>query len=202
MYAAVLCIDLVCLADMVLKIERFDESLIGDKTNNKDFEEKSSIVLSKANDDVTDLFIKLVKTSQSDLDAKVLSDAIINEIYFRLLTSEHGAALRVLLNQYGQIQPISKAISHIHDNLKRNLQVNELAAIANMSKTAFFTTFKKLMHLSPNQYIKATKLQKAQTLLKQGMQANSASFEVGNNSFSQFSREYKRFFGFPPSHTV
>ena len=197
MLSSTLCIDLVRLADMILKIERYGELAIVDKT-----EHESSIVLSKASDELTELFVKLLETSTNPLDAKVLGDSIIDEIYYRLLTSEHGPALRTLLNQYGQIQPISKAVGFIHENLQRNIQVNELAQIANMSKTAFFTTFKKLMHLAPNQYIKATKLQKAQTLLKQGMQANSASIEVGYNSFSQFSREYKRFFGFSPSQTA
>lgn len=57
------------------------------------------------------------------------------------------------------------------------------------------------MHLSPLQYAKSVKLFKAQTLIKEGRKANEAGYLVGYNSPSQFSREYKRHFGFAPSAT-
>lgn len=136
------------------------------------------------------------------MDAAILGGPVIDEIYYRLLTSDYGIGLRMLLNSYGQIQPISRAVSYIHDNLHRTIHINELADMTNMSKTTFFNAFKKIMHVAPNQYIKSIRLRKAQLLLKQGMLANQASYNVGYNSFSQFSREYKRLFGFPPSETA
>jgi AraC-like DNA-binding protein len=45
------------------------------------------------------------------------------------------------------------------------------------------------------------KLHKAQRLLKEGEKANQAAYLVGYNSTAQFSREYKRHFGFTPSET-
>jgi AraC-like DNA-binding protein len=38
-------------------------------------------------------------------------------------------------------------------------------------------------------------------LIKEGKKANEAGYLVGYNSPTQFSREYKRYFGFPPSAT-
>lgn len=194
--SAALSINLVRLADMVLRIERTEGEA---KTEKPD--PTSCIVVGQAEDELIDAFIRLLSAANNPLDAEILGDAIVDEIYYRLLTSEHGYALRILLNQYGQIQPISRVVDYIHNNMERTIQIHELASIANMSKTAFFNAFKKLMHVPPMQYIKSTKLQKAQTLLLQGMRANEASYQVGYNSFSQFSREYKRFFGFPPSET-
>ncbi len=51
------------------------------------------------------------------------------------------------------------------------------------------------------QYAKSMKLHKAQRLLKEGEKANQAAYLVGYNSTAQFSREYKRHFGFTPSET-
>jgi len=189
-------INLIRLADMVLKIER-----LGVTSEPKAKEGTSCILVGKAEEALDDAFLRLLKVANKPIESKVLADSIIDEIYYRLLTSEHGCALRMLLSQYGDVQPLSKVVNFIHDNMDKTIQVSELADIANMSKTSFFNAFKKLMHVPPNQYIKSTKLQKAQTLLKQGMQATEASYQVGYNSFSQFSREYKRFFGFTPSQT-
>jgi len=175
MLSGLLEINLVSLADMVLRIERDDRLLA--------------------------LFNKLIDISYHPLDAQILGESVVDEIYYRILTSQYGDALRHLLNQYGGIQPISRAITYIHDHPNRMIQVQELAEIANMSKTRFFNAFKQVMHVPPMQYIKSSKLQKAQLLLKQGLSATETSFQVGYSSFSQFSREYKRFYGFPPSQT-
>lgn len=190
-------INLIKLADMVLKIER-GGSVIG---NSKEQVCTSCIVVGKSTETLDNAFLRLLQIANDPVAANVLASGIIDEIYFRLLTSEHGDALRMLLNQHGNVQPMSKVVTYIHDNINKGIQVNELADIANMSKTTFFNTFKRLMHVPPNQYIKSTKLQKAQVLLTQGMQATEASYQVGYNSFSQFSREYKRFFGYTPSQT-
>lgn len=195
--SAALGINLVRLAEIILQIERIENQ----ETQNKSVD-TSCVVVGDADADLVDAFNRLLKVSRSEAEAAILGGAIIDEIYFRILTSEHGFALRELLNQYGHIQPVSKAVNYIHANLDKSIQVEELANLSNMSKTTFFNAFKRLMHLPPNQYIKGIKLQRAQALLKQGMQANEASYHVGYSSFSQFSREYKRFFGFSPSQTL
>lgn len=190
-------IDLVKLADMILKIERAKPEQKSTKICTA-----TSVVTGPAPTELVALFEKMLDVANCPLDAAILGDAMIDEIYYRLLTSHYGVELRVLLNQYGQIQPISRAVNYIHANMSDTIQVSELAAMTNMSKTAFFNSFKKIMHVAPNQYIKSTKLRKAQTLLSKGVQATEACYQVGYNSFSQFSREYKRLFGFPPSETL
>jgi AraC-like DNA-binding protein len=57
------------------------------------------------------------------------------------------------------------------------------------------------MHLSPLQYAKAIKLNRAQTYIMDGKSVTEASHMVGYNNLAQFSREYKRHFGILPSAT-
>ena len=57
------------------------------------------------------------------------------------------------------------------------------------------------LQLSNNQIIYTLKEISKNAEQNNGMQANEASYQVGYNSFSQFSREYKRLFGFSPSET-
>jgi AraC-like DNA-binding protein len=70
-----------------------------------------------------------------------------------------------------------------------------------MSRPTFYENFRAVMHISPLQYAKAVKLQRAQVLIQEGKRANEAGYLVGYNSPAQFSREYKRYFGYAPSAT-
>ena len=81
------------------------------------------------------------------------------------------------------------------------VSVDELAGIVNMSTSGFRKTFREVMHMPPLQYAKSIKLNRAQTLIREGKNANEAGYMVGYNSPAQFSREYKRHFGFAPSAT-
>jgi AraC-like DNA-binding protein len=49
---------------------------------------------------------------------------------------------------------------------------------------------------------KFIKLNKAQSYILRGKNVSEAGYLAGNNSSVQFSREYKRFFGAPPSTIV
>ncbi len=153
------------------------------------------------NNNLLDPFIRLVDLLDNPTDAAMLSDSIIDEIYYRIVSQERGGELRALLQQHGDIQRISKAIAYIHNNLNQPVSVDELAEMVHMSRTAFFKDFKAVMHMSPLQYAKAVKLNEAQRLIRAGKRANEAGYLVGYGIPAQFSREYKRHFGYPPSAT-
>ena len=109
--------------------------------------------------------------------------------------------MRFLLQQRGQIRLISRAVEHIHRDVDKPASVAELAQMVHLSKPSFYENFRTVMHNSPLQYSKSMKLDKARTLIKGGKKANEAGYMVGYNSPAQFSREYKRHFGFAPSDT-
>jgi len=73
--------------------------------------------------------------------------------------------------------------------------------ISHMSSSRFHKKFKEVMHLSPLQYAKSIKLNRAKTYLMDGKSVTEASDLVGYNNLGQFSREYKRHFGHAPSVT-
>jgi AraC-like DNA-binding protein len=63
--------------------------------------------------------------------------------------------------------------------------------------------FRSLTAMSPLQYQKQLRLHTARVrMLMDGLDAASAAFEVGYESPSQFSREYRRFFGQPPMRDI
>jgi AraC-like DNA-binding protein len=78
-----------------------------------------------------------------------------------------------------------------------------LAQLAQMGVSTFHLRFKSLTQMSPLQYQKRLRLHQARVrMINEGLDAASAAFEVGYESASQFSREYRRFFGRPPIRDV
>jgi AraC-like DNA-binding protein len=194
--AAGFAIDLGRMADVLLRIDRIDGAAAKPVST-----DPSGIFSIPLNDNLLDPFIRLFESLSDPKDAVFLGEFIVDEIYFPLLSDERGGELRYLLQQRGEIQRISKAVEYIHQNLDKPVSVEGLAEMVHMGQTSFYENFKNVMHLSPLQYAKSVKLDKAQVLIKEGKKANEAGYLVGYNSPAQFSREYKRHFGYAPSLT-
>ena len=72
-----------------------------------------------------------------------------------------------------------------------------------MSVSGFHHHFKAVTAMSPLQYQKQIRLQEARRLiLGEGMDVASASFRVGYEDPSYFSRDYKKLFGAPPQRDI
>ena len=183
------------IARMLMKLDRTGyRAPVPDKDA-----EVSGIYTSGVNDRLLGAFIRLIGTLDDPVEAAVMSDSIIEEIYFQILYSEQGGILQNLLNQNGLIRQISKAVDYVYQNIDQSISVEELAETVHMGSSNFHRKFKEIMHLSPLQYMKKIKLNTAQTLLSEGRSVSEAGYLVGYRSPSQFSREYKRFFGNAPS---
>lgn len=190
-------IDMGRIADVLLRIDRINGAAAKPVST-----DPSSIFSIPLNDHLLDPFIRLFELLDDPRDAAMLGDSIEDEIYYRLLTHERGGELRFLLQQRGEIQRISRAVEYIHSNLDEPVSVEKLADMVFMSRTSFYENFRGVMHVSPLQYAKSVKLHKAQVLIQEGKKANEAGYLVGYNSPAQFSREYKRHFGYAPSVTL
>jgi AraC-like DNA-binding protein len=188
--------DLGRLAEVLLRLDRIDGAAA--KPVSVD---PSGVLSIPLKDSLLDPFIRMFESLSNPRDAAMLGDPIVDEIYYRLLSGERGGELRYLLQQRGQIQMISKAVEHIHQNVDQPVSVDALAEMVHMSRPTFYDNFRAVMHISPLQYAKSVKLDRAHTLIKEGKKANEAGYLVGYNSPSQFSREYKRHFGYAPSAT-
>jgi transcriptional regulator GlxA family with amidase domain len=80
------------------------------------------------------------------------------------------------------------------------VRVDELAEVTRMSTSAFYRNFQAVTAMSPIQFQKRIRLQEARLLLatRPGDVAGVGR-RVGYDNPSQFSREYRRQFGTPPS---
>lgn len=187
-------IDLAVVAELVLSLETPAAVAATPKL----------AMLSTAMDEkLSDAVMRLIAILSSPLESAVMGPAILREIYFRVLTSTQGTAIRAALLQQSQFSKIGKAIKLIQSNFCGELNISALATEAGMSVAAFHANFKALTATSPMQYLKTTRLHNARLhMLQDGMSATTAATQVGYESVSQFSREFKRFFGRTPIQEV
>lgn len=154
---------------------------------------------SRMDDKLEDATLRLLETLACPAEARLLAPSVFREITYRVLTGEQGGALRAALQHGGSFGRISKVLRRIHAQYDSSLDVATLAREANLSVPAFHAHFKAMTSTSPIQYIKAIRLHQARILMiRNGMSAAAASDQVGYESASQFSREFKRLFGRSP----
>jgi len=139
---------------------------------------------------------RLLELIDDPTSRHVLARSRLAEVYFVLLMGPMGHALK---RRLGSSQKIADTACYIQEHIRDPLTVGELAKWAGMSAPSFHRHFKQATGLSPIQYIKQLRLNTAATELAAGMPAGEAAEEVGYNSQSQFTREFKRQFGKSPT---
>nr|WP_175802370.1 AraC family transcriptional regulator [Burkholderia anthina] len=165
----------------------------------KDRGRQRSIAVSNVDDALLDPVVRLLRLLDHPKDLFMLADAIEREILWRLINGEQGALVRQLGFADGRTMQISRAIKWIRVNYARVLRIQELADVACMSVTSFHRHFAAVTSLSPIQFQRQVRLQVARTLLLSSAKTVAdIGLEVGYDSPSQFSREYRRQFGRPP----
>ena len=136
-------------------------------------------------------------------DARILAPLAHREIIYRALMGEMGARMRTFARVGSQANRISRAIALLKDRFFEPLRISDLAAQVNMSESSLYHSFKEVTRMSPLQFQKKLRLHEARRLmLSEGLEAASASYRVGYESPSHFSREYSRMFGAPPRADV
>jgi AraC-like DNA-binding protein len=147
--------------------------------------------------------LRFLEAMDAPMEANILGRALVKEIYLRVLTGEQGASMRAALANEGQFGKVAKAIRKIHTSYGDKLNVEQLAQEAGMSAPSFHAHFKNVTATSPMQYLKSTRLHQARLLMaRNGLTAATACVQVGYESASQFSREFKRLFGRSPIDEV
>ncbi len=159
--------------------------------------------IGKSDADLLDACLRLLKLLDKPQEARFLSALIKREMLFHLLSGDSGHFFfqPVLFDQ--QADGVGKAIAWIRDHYARSFTVEELETSNNISVSGLHHQFKAITTMGPLQYQKHLRLQEARRLMLSGsMDATTAALEVGYQSPSQFSREYRRLFGLSPLQDI
>ncbi|MEN3156896.1 AraC family transcriptional regulator [Alkalimonas sp. NCh-2] len=161
------------------------------------------IAMGDADIELVSVFHRLIQLMQSPQDISVLLPLLKREMLYRLLLGPVGSQLREFTLIGSQAHRISKVIDILHQRFHEPLRIKELADAVHLSESALFQSFKAVTSMSPLQFQKQLRLNEARRImLLEGLEAATASYKVGYESPSQFSREYSRFFGAPPQADI
>lgn len=96
---------------------------------------------------------------------------------------------------------LEKIAATLDSNLdSEKFTVNDLAKDMGMSYSSLYSKVKTITGGTPQYFMTAHRMKKAETLLKSGsFSVSEVSYKVGSSSPMTFSREFKKFFGYPPS---
>jgi len=137
--------------------------------------------------DLQEAFLRLLRMLKKPQDLAAIGPLLKQEILYRLLTA------------HAQEKGVSEAMLWIKHHYDQPLKIEQLAKSVSMSVSSLHHRFKALTVMSPLQYQKQIRLLEARKLLLTGkLEAATVAYQVGYESPSQFSREYRRLFGAPP----
>lgn len=176
-------------------------TMIDNKSKNKSSKMPQNVMAGNMSDELNATFYRLMNILLDSQDSKVLGEAILDEICYRVFQSPAGKHLMQLCTQNSHFSKILHAVDDIQNHLEESITIEELVRKTDMSKASFHRRFKEIFNDSPIQYIKKVKLNKAREyILFEKMKIVDAAYKVGYESPAQFSREFKTQFGFPPSN--
>jgi AraC-like DNA-binding protein len=157
----------------------------------------------RADPGLLDALRRYLALADSPLDARVLGPLISQEIHYRLAMAPFGGMLRRHIRHDSDASTIARAIGHIRSDIRAPVAIPKLARRVGMSVSSFHKQFKAITSTTPLQYQKELRLLEARRLLRTGSASvTTVAFDVGYESPSQFSREYTRKFGVPPSQDM
>jgi len=158
------------------------------------------ISIDAASPEMLDAIARLLALIEHPADAPVLAPLLEREILWRVLSGPAGNAVRQIGLQDSSLTYIGRAIRHLRSNAFEPIQVPELAGLSGMGVSSFHKQFRTVTAMSPIQYQKRIRLQEARLrLFHDPHDVAAVGHAVGYSSASQFSREYRREFGAPPS---
>ncbi|QLS59441.1 AraC family transcriptional regulator [Klebsiella variicola] len=159
--------------------------------------------VSDAGPNLLDAVLRLLRLLDNKTAIPVLGPLVEQEIIYHLLAGPDGARMHHITSGQGPVAQVGHAIALIGKNFRERLSIRQLAAEVGMSLSSLHEHFRNVTAMTPLQFQKKLRLQDARSLmLVKNIDVTTASFLVGYGSPSQFSREYRRYFGESPARDI
>ena len=142
------------------------------------------------------LFGKLIRRAEAaEGDAALLIKSVL-----ALLLDALPAARETDSSDHPQNERIRCAIEYINRHPDGKLPIGDIAAACHVSVSSLSHLFREEMNISIHQFILKKRLICAHQRIAAGEAASAAAAECGFQDYSGFYKQYKKLFGFSPSH--
>ncbi len=98
-----------------------------------------------------------------------------------------------------RLHDVQNAIRYIHDHLSEPMTLDEIAKVANMSRSYLSAHFKLITGIAPYEYLLIQRIERAVTLLHKTSKTNmTIAEECGFGNLANFNKIFKRITGITP----
>jgi AraC-like DNA-binding protein len=106
---------------------------------------------------------------------------------------------RIVMRRTGkENQAVKQAREYIEDNFRRNISLQDLSGLCNLSPFHLIRVFGESVGVSPHIYLKQVRVKRAKELLTRGLTLAFVAQETGFADQSHFSRHFKQITGLTP----
>lgn len=137
---------------------------------------------------------------QAKWGSQLYLDSLANLLGIHLLRNytERPLKLRQYDEGLGELR-LKRVLEYINTHLEQDIQLSDLAEVANLSQCYFASLFKQSMGVAPWQYIVQQRVERAKKLLKQcNNSIAEIAFLCGFNSQSHLTQQFRKFTGVTP----
>ena len=99
----------------------------------------------------------------------------------------------------GGREAVDKVRSYIQDRYSESISLDQLSAVAGLSKFHLLRTFKKAVGLAPHEFLVHVRVARARELLRRGTPIAIVAVETGFTDQSHLGKHFKRLVGTTPS---
>ena len=148
----------------------------------------------------------------ANMPLTLVADTALSNILLALNMCRPLSAASPLVSSTREVTITQQAIRFMRANLDRNCSIEDVCAAIHVSRRTLHNHFQKSLHMSPQQYLKALRLNAARGLLRAAAarqdhlirQPNIAEIaaQCGYDHASRFAGDYKRQFGMLPSDVL
>ena len=174
----------------VCKLNDYQTSIMGKLRQSIDLDIKN-----QKNCDTNQTHINVLKYIENDSCSIQEKANYIEELIISLSQSEN----LVKTTHTAETSLYKKAVGYMSENIDTSVSVEDLANKLNVSVSALKRLFAKYAGMSVHKYFLSLKMQKATSLLQEGMNVSEVAYQLGFSSQGYFSAAYKRETGKNPS---
>ena len=153
----------------------------------------SELYITETNQGLSFLFDKLKKITDKENTDEILKAVLI--LILNELKSE--SIVHKTVPEINSI--VQSSVLFIAENIGGDLSISRISKHLNISESLLSHIFKDEMNISIHKYILKKRLITAFEKISSGCPATVAATECGFSEYSNFYRQYKKAFGFPPS---
>ena len=144
------------------------------------------------------LYSLLYEKNRADADSLCLCHLILSQLLIHIsrVLNQRTRPSEEPGTRYTEIMRVHE---YINSHFREPLSVADLAQRFFMDKNTMTRQFKRIVGMTPGDYIRRKRLESANTLIRQGYGVQHAGYVSGFTDYSAFFRAFRKQYGFSPS---